>query len=381
MPTGTLSNRILDPSGTAQVGVTVTARLMGERGPVSGFRIDTGYEVTSAEQTTSDSSGDWSMTLERNSNISPAGTYWEITEEVPPPGKTTTYACSVSAASQTVASALVSSLPTYVTGTYLTQASADLRYQTLGSPGAGSLAVASTSSAGTSTTAMRSDVVMALDSSIAGAGLDLNSGKLRVRVSGAFTATATIAHAPGYRPFAVSTATPTGVTVQEGDLWHRPDIDALRYSTDGSSWGDVINPLSGWATFTPTLHQPATATLTTATAVGRYVRMGRVIVLHCSIACAQAGTSGQTIEVGSIPSAIAPRVSGINTTDGDADVGSHLYVDQGSAFYNGSCGFRSATNIILFSGGGPTSSLGSNPAIAVANADWLNLTIIYEALA
>lgn len=360
MSTGVLSNTILDPSGTALSGVTVTARLK----PYGGFRSDTATEVTSAEQTTSDSNGAWSLTLEYNSNITPAGTYWEVTEDIPAPGESRTYACSVSAASQTVLAALVSSLPTYSTGTYLTQASADARYQAVGSLGAGELRVASTSAAGTSSSAMRADARFMVGThefvTITNTALTLIAGR---RV-----------------PY-VGTATATLVTVKEGDLWFRPDIDALRYSVDGSTYGDVVSSLAGWHTFTPTLHQPATATLTTATAVGRYVRMGRIGILHVSIACAQAGTAGQSVEVGSIPTAAAPRSSGINTQDGDADVGSYVLVDTGTAFYNGSCGFRSATNIIFFSGGAPTSNLGVNPSYAVANADFLNATIVYELLA
>lgn len=80
MATVRLTNRILDPSGTALTGVTVNARLK----PPGGFRADTPFaEVGAQESTTTDSSGDWALLLERNANITPSGTEWEVEEQIP----------------------------------------------------------------------------------------------------------------------------------------------------------------------------------------------------------------------------------------------------------------------------------------------------------
>ena len=267
MATSTISNTILDPSGTAVASVTVTARLK----PQGGFREDTFTEVTRQESTTSDVNGAWSLTLEENDNITPTGTYWEITEDIPDSaGGPTTYAVSVGASDQTVYAALVSSLPNFSTGSYLTQASADARYQALGSLGAATLPITTTGVAGTASSAARSDHQHGFQAAVLDKGLYLaTDGKANVRVGDFFTATATIGHAPGYRSIAVNSATTTAVTVKTGDLWVRTTADVqngIQQAIDPSTWRKPWNLPWGEIAYT-SFSSNAGAIATTSTTV------------------------------------------------------------------------------------------------------------------
>lgn len=72
-----ITNTVTDPSGTAVVGATITARLQ----PCGGFRADFS-EVAPVESTTTNGSGAWTLSLERNDQITPSGTYYEVTESL-----------------------------------------------------------------------------------------------------------------------------------------------------------------------------------------------------------------------------------------------------------------------------------------------------------
>jgi hypothetical protein len=76
--TSTISDTITDPLGAAVVGARVVARLL----PTPGSRIAEGTEVVGQVETVTNGSGVWSLALERNSNITPANTFYEITEYV-----------------------------------------------------------------------------------------------------------------------------------------------------------------------------------------------------------------------------------------------------------------------------------------------------------
>lgn len=394
MATGILSNTITDPSGTAIVGATINARLK----PWGGFRADA-TEVARLESTTTDSNGTWSLTLEENANITPAGTYWEIEEQIPEEsGGPVTWAVRVSGNSSLQA-ALISELPTYSTGTYLTQAAADARYQALGSFAGGPQIVNTSTAAGTSTAAMRGDAQFALSTNVAGVALHLGSGvldvgleagvyavgtnSLAVRIQAPFTATASIALVTGYRvPWSGQTATATIVTPLEGDLWTRPDLDTLNVATSPSAWAQ-IGPLSGWTTFSPTLHQPNTLTVTTSTvSYGRYMRIGRLIRGDIFLVGAQAGTNGQIIVVGSlpVPARVAGSTSLVNTVD-SPQVAWGTYVDSGTALYS-ITGHLMAVDRISFVEANTVSGaeLGSTPGLGVAINDTLRIRFEYEAL-
>ena len=156
MATSTISNTILDPLGVAVPSVRVVAKLM----PTAGFREDTLTEVARICETTSDSNGAWSLALERNSNISPEDTYYEITEFIPvADGGTRKWFIQVGASDQTVYAALISPLPDVASANYITQDSGDARYQALGSYGGAPNTIEpdDAASAGVASSASRSD--------------------------------------------------------------------------------------------------------------------------------------------------------------------------------------------------------------------------------
>lgn len=125
MATSNITNTILDPSSDPVEGVKVVATLM----PGPGFREDTLSEVARSVSTESDVNGAWTLALERNSNITPDGTYYAIDEFIPKAkGGPTRYIIQVGASNQTVSAAMVNPNPTLETATYLTQAAGDARY-------------------------------------------------------------------------------------------------------------------------------------------------------------------------------------------------------------------------------------------------------------
>lgn len=109
MATSTITNTITDPSGGVVAGARVVARLL----PTPGFKIDTGVEVVGQVETDTNGSGVWSLPLERNSNITPASTFYEVTEYQPYGGRVhrVVYNILVGASNQTVSQALISPLP------------------------------------------------------------------------------------------------------------------------------------------------------------------------------------------------------------------------------------------------------------------------------
>lgn len=106
MATSALSNTILTPGGGAVAGARVVARLL----PFPGFKESDGTEIASQVETSTDSNGDWSLTLERNADITPDNTFYEITEYVPSGGRTSrrVWAVSVPSSSISLLDALIS---------------------------------------------------------------------------------------------------------------------------------------------------------------------------------------------------------------------------------------------------------------------------------
>lgn len=77
---GLLHNTILDPAQLPIAGVRVECRLM----PTGGFRNSVpNTEVARQVDTTSNSVGYWELPLEANSNITPVGSWYQITELIP----------------------------------------------------------------------------------------------------------------------------------------------------------------------------------------------------------------------------------------------------------------------------------------------------------
>lgn len=157
MATSTISNTILDLEGNAVASVPVVVTLM----PSGGFRSDTFTEVARQVTTTTDSNGLWSLSLERNSNIVPEGTFYVVDEHIPTDkGGATSHAIEVGLANESLRASLISNLPEFTNDNFLTQEAADARYQALGSLGSGTPVTIEPDDAGTagvSTSASRAD--------------------------------------------------------------------------------------------------------------------------------------------------------------------------------------------------------------------------------
>lgn len=121
MSTATITNTVRDSAGTALAGVPVTIRLM----PAGGFRTSDSAELAKTLNTVTNASGVWSVALERNEDISPAGTYYQALEKIPGGERKWNF---IAASSGTLLSSLVSTPPSIPATQYLTQDSADARY-------------------------------------------------------------------------------------------------------------------------------------------------------------------------------------------------------------------------------------------------------------
>jgi hypothetical protein len=198
--TSLITNTIIDPAGAFVASVVVTAKLM----PSTGFRTDTFTEVARSVTATSNASGFWSLALERNSNISPSNTWYEITEAVPDAnGGKRVWTIAVGASDQTVYASQVTPAeqsPTVVpAGTsYITQAAGDARYQALGSLGSATPATEVPDGAGTagvSASAQRADHIHPLPTSAA------TPAALSLTNTGAAGATGAIARSQHVHPY------------------------------------------------------------------------------------------------------------------------------------------------------------------------------------
>lgn len=76
----TVSETLALPTGAAPDGVTVTVLLAGSDGVAlpAGYATTAGETVIGRYVTTPNDSGVWSLDLERNDQITPAGTAWKI---------------------------------------------------------------------------------------------------------------------------------------------------------------------------------------------------------------------------------------------------------------------------------------------------------------
>src|SRR5690348_5867699 len=114
MATSVISNTVIDPSGNPVPFATVVATLV-----VPAFLTATGIEVATQVTTTANASGVWSLALERNADLTPAGTYYIIDQLLP--AGTRSYAIQVGATDQSLIASLVSPIPVPSTTVYLTQ--------------------------------------------------------------------------------------------------------------------------------------------------------------------------------------------------------------------------------------------------------------------
>lgn len=132
MATSTITGVIQDPENNPLEGITVIARLK----PRSGFITATGETVAPVAITTTDSNGNYSFELERNSGITPEDTWYNIEERIPDVyGGGNVWEIQVGASDATVYASLVTPTPSSDFSNYLTQAAADARYALVAATG------------------------------------------------------------------------------------------------------------------------------------------------------------------------------------------------------------------------------------------------------
>lgn len=256
MATSTISNTIEDPSGGDVEGILVTVTLM----PTGGFRISDSVEVGRTVSTTTDTNGAWSLALERNSNISPANTHYLVTEHIPESqGGRRNWRIQVGDSNQTVFAALVTPLPDVSASNFLTQASADARYQALASIGADTPSTIDpddSASAGVSTSASRGDHQHAIAA-------------------------------------AVPIAVPGTGSLAEGVSTSFARADHAHIFTNAA-----------WTDWTPTVSQ--NAALTFSIQYAKYIKVGRLVVLKAALTYTS-GTAGAgtSVNIGGFPFQIA----------------------------------------------------------------------------
>lgn len=120
MPTSTISNV---RSGAADFRVTATLK------PGVGFKISDSSELERVVETTANGSGAWSLALERQSNITPTGSFWLIEEHVDSDeGGHTLVPISVGASNATLLASMIDPVAATGLANYLTQDAADARY-------------------------------------------------------------------------------------------------------------------------------------------------------------------------------------------------------------------------------------------------------------
>ena len=205
MSTSTISSTITDATGDPVVGARIVCRLV----PAPAFRTSDGSEIDPVVETVTDSSGNWSLVLEETASISPSNTNYEVVEYLPSgPRKHT---IQVGASDQSLFAALVTPPPAADGNTYLTQASADARYQQVGALGGAAADVAAAASNGVSASAARSDHVHKVPNGLI----------TQAMLAASYRATFSGASAPS--------------SPSEGDLWYETDTERL-WAFDGTNW-------------------------------------------------------------------------------------------------------------------------------------------------
>jgi hypothetical protein len=163
----------------------------------------------------------------------------------------------------------------------------------------------------------------------------------------------------------------------EGMFAYLDDVDSLTIYS-GAAWIS-FGPVTGApTTFTPTLTQ--SGAVTSSSALGRYWIFGKLAVVKTHNVASSAGTGGNDIVIGGIPTAVAPAYSQSTFGAGTAEAatGSGHILDSGSAGYPCTVFPASSTTLKLISDAGTTgSNAGSNPNFALASGDVVRASILY----
>lgn len=126
---------ITDASNAPVVGAVIIARLR----PVgAAIRVDDATECSGEVRAVTDGAGFYQIPLERNGNLTPANTYWEIEERIPrSKGGTKVWAVVSGAVNFNIATAGIQTVPEFFPDVALSLEAGDLRYEPLGGGGGG----------------------------------------------------------------------------------------------------------------------------------------------------------------------------------------------------------------------------------------------------
>ena len=371
MSTSTISSTITDATGAAVVGARVVCRLV----PAPAFRTANGSEIDPVVETVTDSSGNWSLVLEETASISPSNTNYEVVEYLPSgPRKHT---IQVGASDQSLFAALVTPPPAADGNTYLTQASADARYQQVGALGGAAVAVDhSAASNGVSAAAARVDHKHALASgfripivctSATRPGspsegdliYETDTDKVLVRISTSWVPI-------GNQQIVTSATRPA--TTFEGLMIYETDTDSLLIHS-GSAW-EYVEQIGAWSSYTSFVVSQS-ATPTTSAKTGRFRRDGRRTVhFQWEMTFSSAGTASNEIRLGTLP--VAPHATQ------SPCVGAFRYFDAGTTVHAGSVMLDGPNARLTFCYDGFGSNMGAGD-FAIANTDTFHGFAIYEA--
>jgi hypothetical protein len=352
--TSTITGTITDPIGTAVSGALVVCRLMS----TGGFRTADGSEVARNVSTTTNGSGVYTFVLERNSGISPTNSYYEITEYIPAAnGGPKVWNISVGASNQTVYAALVTPMPAGVP-TYLTQASADARYQALSAIGTDTpttIQPDDAAAAGASTAASRGDHKHAIVGAVAGAIQPDDAAAEGVATS--FARSDHKHSIVAVAPVATGDANTEGVATSfaRSDHVHKGVVAA-----------------DAWTSYTPTLTQAATVTKTVTYA--KYVQIGKTVIGSVFLTVTGAGTAANAVKLG-LPVTAATATSLV--------IGPGYIFDTSAGFLYTAIGTLASTTDVQFLSlvnGAASQVLGSASfTAALAVGDLVLLNFSYEA--
>lgn len=373
MATSTISNTVKDPTGAVVADAKIIIRLA----PCGGFRVTEGTEVAQRYETVTDTNGLWSITLERNSNITPANTYYEVEEQIPlSRGGSKRWIFQVGATNQSLSAAIVTVVPDLSLSSYLTQAAADARYQQLAALGGVSDIADSRPNdavaAGVSTAAARADHIHEREdvngtaaARAALSGNDLFEG-LRFRETDGskklyeYRSSAWLQRADNF--IVADAAARTAISnAYEGMLVYQLDTNTV-YRYDGSAWWTVEIAAASTTNYTPTINQGASSNIAKTVSHSQYRICDGILEWWFKLDMTASGTAGTAFTI-STPVTMATITAGTTIGNGMVFDASVPTIDTGHYEW------ITTTTISLSVGEGTNAGWGNTPNLALASGD------------
>ena len=369
MATSTITGTIQSPVGAALPNVRVVCRLL----PRPCFETATAIELAPITSTTTNASGIYTFTLVRTADITPADSYYEITEYIPDNyGGPVKHVIQVGAANTSVLASLVSTPPSPSQDVFLTQAAGDARYGPL-SYGAiiNGSRPNSGGSAGVANTVARSDHLHSRETTYGTAavraaltGSDLYEGlTFRETDTGKlYTYRASVwLQVADTLVVANSTARTAISTPYEGMQVYQLDTNTI-YSYDGSSWWTTAIVGNGTTAHTSTISQGVSTNIAKTTNYSQYRIISGVCEWWFSYSMTASGTAGSQFTL-TLPVTCAFSTVGVTVGNGMIYDASVPTIDTGH--YE----IVTSTTISLAVGEGVNAPWGASPNLALASGD------------